>query len=187
MTNVLGWLGDLKTKTLHHQKQCAVDTPPYQLLIGPSLQNALVCHFNPWWQLWESPCQCPRRCYSNQRWWWWWLTRSASTRKEERSTSTQVGTMKKTALKPRMLSSRRWWMRVSLSTWLHKTFRLKSIHQYLILKLCTAKMHVLCVVLSIHFIYITCILCTHFSLFFFLVFYIYNFIFCLPSPWAEQL
>lgn len=53
----------------------------------------------------------------------WWrlmeaqvLTRSPFTRKTERSTRIQVGSMKITALKPRMLSSLKWWIRVSRNT-----------------------------------------------------------------------
>lgn len=44
------------------------------------------------------------------------LTRSLLTRKVERSTRTHVGIMKNTAWQPRMLSSRRWWIRESLNT-----------------------------------------------------------------------
>lgn len=44
------------------------------------------------------------------------LTRSPFTRNTERSTRIQVGSMKMTALKPRMLSNRKWWIRVSRKT-----------------------------------------------------------------------
>lgn len=49
------------------------------------------------------------------------LTRSPLTRNTERSTSTQVGSMKITALKPRVLRSLRWWIRVSRNTLVIKT------------------------------------------------------------------